>query len=1000
MAKRIRGVAIYLDSAIDETADIGLYAVEGGNSVIRWIEADISSYSPTDTWKTDMLVPDWFEEISDGYDGTYGGTIGEVGMAGIRAVSAVTVGGVKRPLYKVLASLNVRLNGLRCDLVEFEISGGALVDPDGTVIFRGECGEAEFDEYVTTIHTQTALLNRRANLGTLINEVDFPMASKDLIGKPVPLTIGEFTPELDPANGMIVNGLAMFQRVADKEIRLNNSDITYGNLHPEIKAFPLLSIDDSIFVGDYRAYIVKLYGNRNLSGFGDVENLYLRVVSGTGKGQIRKILEIFWYEFRHDLVIIKLDSYFTTELEASGENRSWVSFDRVYREYNSDVWPCKAFVDNNGLTLNSGVQIYSIDNNEKYRRIPDYGYNLVAASENKTELVIQPELFTDNIDTLDGYVILPAKSVYPLEDSNLDNWIGADANLGRKSKVIDGIYGDRCDRFHQVISRFEGANDKHSITHARLYLDVEQDAGVAYYYKAIGFDLPVLPENFEFDSCYLGIKMWTQATHAEPVITGSRSSLAVLLRKFAYTVKTYFADDVIDESVSGGGATLNDLPDFYFEDRPATLNKYFYHVNPVDGDGKYSLRTGYTVFNLGIESVDEYNLFVQGLILLKRRLYNEYRLTDDTKIYEVAIIFKKKSTDIKDAVYSGYQGRLFNSTFGGYSATDLINTPKLALLHILMLQNWSETGENKNWGHEYPTAPLIDVSTNEGGLNFSELSILDNFKVRRQILNYEEMNSVDLLNSLCSDFFLVLSQDRATGNERISFIGRRYQTAPTVTITLDDIIGPISVVKSQPEKAIFCEPVVRYNYNQATGKYDGLIQVRNASAETYDASYVTGLTGPAAENAWNKAHLLWGITRKIETPPEQYTDKKWIYRADDAYWYLDTWFYYMGAVDTADGVQKASRDRLGFTVSYSTGKDFFKGQHILLDLVYHTEGNPVECVIERVSIGATTVKVEVMLMDNISEDDFYIIKTLSNTVEEWQKVIPEFGDDRDIDKVI
>ena len=1001
MAKRIRGVAIYLDSAIDETADIGLYAVEGGNSVIRWIEADISSYSPTDTWKTDMLVPDWFEEISDGYDGTYGGTIGEVGMAGIRAVSAVTVGGIKRPLYKVLASLGVRLNGLRCDLVEFEISGGALVDPDGTVIFRGECGEAEFDEYVTTIHTQTALLNRRANLGTLINEVDFPGASKDLIGKPVPLTIGEFTPELDPANGMIVNGLAMFQRVADKEIRLNNSDITSGNLHPEIKAFPLVYIHDSIFVGDYRGYIVLLYGGHDLGGFGDVENLYLRVVSGTGQGQIRKIIQISWDEFTLDVAIFKLDSYFTTELEASGENRSWVSIERIYREYNSDVWPCKAFVDNNGLILNSGVQIYSIDNNEKYRRIPDYGYNLVEASENKTELVIQPELFTDNIDTLDGYVILPAKAVYPLEDSNLDNWIGADANLGGKRKVMDGIYGDRCDRFHSKLNtNFKNANDKNSTTYGRLYLDVEQDTGVAYYYKAIGFDLPALPENFEFESCYLGIKMWTQATHAEPVITGSRSSLAVLLRKFAFTVKTFFADDVIDESVSGGGATLNDLPDFYFEDRPATLNKYFYHVNPVDDDGKYSLRSGYTAFDLAIDSVDEYNLFVQGLILLKRRLYNEYRLTDDTKIYEVAIIFKKKSTDIKDAVYSGYQGRLFNSTFGGYSATDLINTPKLALLHILMLQNWSETGEVKNWGHEYPTAPLIDVSTNEGGLNFSELSILDNFKVRRQVLNVDEMNSVDLLNPLCSDFFLVLSQDRSTGNERISFIGRRYQTAPTVTITLDDIIGPISVVKSQPEKAIFCEPVVRYNYNQATGKYDGLIQVRNASASEYDASYVTGLTGPAAENAWNKAHLLWGITRKVEDPPEQYTDKNWIYRADDAYWYLDTWFYYMGAVDTADGVQKASRDRLGFTVSYSTGKDFFKGQHILLDLVYHTEGNPVECVIERVSIGATTVKVEVMLLDNISEDDFYIIKTLSNTVEEWQKVIPEFGDDRDIDKVI
>ena len=156
---------------------------------------------------------------------------------------------------------------------------------------------------MTTIHTQTALLNRRANLGTLINEVDFPMASKDLIGKPVPLTIGEFTPELDPANGKIVNGLAMFQRVADKEIRLNNSDITFGNLHPEIKSFPLLYISDSMFAGDYRGYVFKPYGALNLIGFGDDvfhpgkdENLYLRVVSGTGKGQIRKILHILWDE--------------------------------------------------------------------------------------------------------------------------------------------------------------------------------------------------------------------------------------------------------------------------------------------------------------------------------------------------------------------------------------------------------------------------------------------------------------------------------------------------------------------------------------------------------------------------------------------------------------------------------------------------------------------------------------------------------------------------------
>ena len=152
-----------------------------------------------------------------------------------------------------------------------------------------------------------------------------------------------------------------------------------------------------------------------------------------------------------------------------------------------------------------------------------------------------------------------------------------------------------------------------------MYLAGSATYGNADYYKAFGFDLPALPENFEFDACYLGIKMWTQATFPIPVFSGSDSSFAVLLRKFAYTVKTYFANDAIDES--GSGATLDDLPDFYFEDAPATSNKNFYNVNPVDSDGKYSLRTGHTVFDLGIESVDEYNLFAQGLILLKRRLY-------------------------------------------------------------------------------------------------------------------------------------------------------------------------------------------------------------------------------------------------------------------------------------------------------------------------------------------------------------------------------------------
>jgi hypothetical protein len=55
-----------------------------------------------------------------------------------------------------------------------------------------------------------------------------------------------------------------------------------------------------------------------------------------------------------------------------------------------------------------------------------------------------------------------------------------------------------------------------------------------------------------------------------------------------------------------------------------------------------------------------------------------------------------------------------------------------------------------------------------------------------------------------------------------------------------------------------------------------------------------------------------------------------------------------------------------------------------------------------VSKGLSIVSIEVMLLDNITEDDFYYIKSITVTSEDHKinKVISEIGDENDIDKVL
>lgn len=322
----------------------------------------------------------------------------------------------------------------------------------------------------------------------------------------------------------------------------------------------------------------------------------------------------------------------------------------------------------------------------------------------------------------------------------------------------------------------------------------------------------------------------------------------------------------------------------------------------------------------------------------------------------------------------------------------MINNPIDIAEHVLRLQNWSEQGETKDWGKEYANNPLIDVSTNEGGFDYSDLDIIKAIRPARQMENYNACWTDAIIKSLCRQFFLCNFQDPATGKERISYIAEKSLTDPTITITFDEIIGNISDLRYPRMKGIFCEPFIRYARNPGNGLFDKLIQITNAGADSYDSSYVIGIDNESnAELLWTRAHILWNAVRQVEKPPSELTDLSWITQDQDAEWYLDTWFTWMGALNTdgtPSGITFEPKKRISFNIPYSMGKDWFISRHFKLQLPHQTNNEAIECVTEKykkvITMGKELVNIECVLYGSASEIEFYIQDTYEATVPDWQ----------------
>lgn len=290
----------------------------------------------------------------------------------------------------------------------------------------------------------------------------------------------------------------------------------------------------------------------------------------------------------------------------------------------------------------------------------------------------------------------------------------------------------------------------------------------------------------------------------------------------------------------------------------------------------------------------------------------------------------------------------------------LIENPIDALLHILLCQNWSEIRDlNKNWGKEECAINevLIDDSTDIGGFNNVHLDEIKNLKISRQILEESEAWTDVLIQSLCEDFFLLNYQEQ--GYECV--IDILQLTRPTETITLNDC-NKIGNIKENNE--VYVEPIIKYGYDQLSGKYKKEIRITNTWQDTYDASYVIGITNPnTAQVYWNYFHNIFLKCKKINEVPSNIQEKKWFVYESTALWYLKRLNKIM------------NMNKISIEVNYEKGRLYNLGQHVYLQLPHQTRNIPVECVIENFSKDKNdnSVELDLLMLEDLS--DVSIIET-------------------------
>ena len=958
------------------------------DSVFRWIQNDVQGLG--EDWKSGMLVEDGINPFSKSIKIDRGGNVASAGKGGVIVKNTARFN-------KTCQDLSIYFNGLTAKIYEFS----GVVKTSKMI---GVCENPTWNTRKFKIPIEGGLYTKRImNMGTFINSNNFQYSAQNERGGIVPITFGKHTKAKlfrveNNKEELVIDPISTTFNCASGPIIFYPGTQEYGS----VSAFPVTKFYGTDDDNELLTYYIRLHdagATWSIMGDDEIELLdfkpeyngrtaYLRVISGAGAGQLRKIESVFGSipnqelgALYRDLLKVTVSEYFTTALAgnqtASAENQSWVKIEWHDRSYCADVWPCDGFNTTAGApVINSNeIDIYSYDDSASAnlttgnigKKTDDFVYvpsNIASAQTtgNKNTLDVNMEFSNGDVDNVDSFLILPPDDVGRITDGTLYRWRPeTDWVTWTRNTVVPGYYylTNRSPIAESASTDFKEVFTDKKYSTAYIAQCESPASGYAQDMFSFYIKLPEPPE--KFDEAYLLFDINVSAVND----TGSFFQVKVMSKSIianATLLKVTQAAVPRRKSLQ----CVNFLDNYYY-DMPDNKNKYFYQYeeNGSATEDNSLLYSGYQQVSLGTSVEDYKKISTIGFFVRPNKYYAHAPST--ITIRQIAVAFKKSSS-VKDAVYSNFSGRVFNSTWGGRkTATDLIESPVDIIEHVCRLQNGNENdiAPTIGWGKSYWDNALIKIS-GDGSFDDttdSTMNYIKGLKFSSQILEHDKAFTDKIKKRVCQEARLISYVDGG-GNECLKTI-KKKETSPTEIITLSDVMDRQSIEIIEPSPSdIYAEPFVRYKKNYATGKFEETIEVTNASydnpTDEQKESFVHGVTGIYAKTLWDKCHQLYLRSQNIEKPPTDMTDLEWITTESDARDYLLDWIDWM------------FNPTVKFKTHYNKVASWQEGQRFTLTLPHQTGGAAIECVLTELTIdpnGKHECSVRaIMFSDTIPED--------------------------------
>jgi hypothetical protein len=853
------------------------------------------------------------------------------------------------------------------------------------------------------IQVMNATYTQNAFMGTIINNDpdsgNYKDATDDLNGKMIPLTFGAFK---------VIDGnpvCAKFIKTANSQNSQSNDTLIPGITPAGQSIFPVVAAGTAPTL----QYTIQL----GLAGGGYTTppsaGMCLKVVEGGSSdgtslvGKCKIITDWTYFQATKTL-IIEIDSYFEKDLTGNSTatatpGQAWVSIIDLKHGFSGDTWKLKGFFDNAGSLLSSGIRLYSyIDKDIQksfertiiydaaqneigysklkkvgFRPVALYGYSVLNNGFNNA-LIINALLIDDDPDKLYSFDIFPLKnfSKYVASDLTVYGVPGGVVQCGSGTNFYSGSNLDSLITYivttnpattpNMMIDRNDATYEQHSAAFHSFWLSAP-DTDLGTIWLAFEAEIDFEKILIDYDNYYLGLNIELYTGLGARGSGLSRNKIQT--RRFLGTSKDILSPAIankIDDNNQHG--FLNNLPDFYYADggRSVPDNNAAFYREQDTAPSSMALVTGFKTYPLsGVDSLDKLkSIYKIGLLIGTNLPDNPYPTEYLTARFKELAIICQSTDNISSEIFTLCSGRIFNDTWGARkTAANQMVTPADIVEHCKRLGNWGTPTVTP--GLEYDPAALIKTGSAEG--SFDMISMMPStittypgfYNPTFQVDNDSEAWTAEIEKKLCAAYNLCTYYDP----DGTACIKSLLKENPSETINFEDLAGDCSDVQCAQVQDVFCQPILNYQYNYGSSKYDKQMAITNIQASTYSASYTPGFKTGDGEARWNACKVFYNRYKQIEVPPSDWTDQKTVSTYDEALALFDLKIAWMG------------RDRITVPVFYDKGKTYHYAQHINLCLPHQTNGILVECVIEKVIKDknfkpAGKVEVSLIMLDELN----------------------------------